>query len=342
VPDQQEPISPDLTVLIATYNRAAGLHTLLESVLAQETGAFRFEVIVVDNNSSDHTRDVVAELASTGRIPLRYLFEAEQGRSEALNTGLDAVRAPIVATIDDDQIMPPGYLAVLLRAFHENPEVAFVGGKVLPIWEQEPPHWLTPAHWSPLAMADYGDVPFLVGAHRPICLLTCSFRTADLRAAGGFQPGLAVTGRDQIGGQEDAEMQERLWRAGRPGLYDPALVLHHHAPALRLTREYHLRWHRGHGRFSALRREERIERSRAHLFGVPAHLYRGAASAACGWIAASVRGSAARAFRHRTRLAYFRGFLEQRFAQRRAQRAHTTTPSLGQSAADPPRIPQPR
>lgn len=311
----------DITVLVCTYNRADDLRALLESVLAQEThGCLEYEVLVVDNNSSDHTREVVEELIAAGHSRLRYLFEVKQGLSEALNAGLAATRGEFVQKIDDDQLMPPGYLAQLVRAFRENPDVAFIGGKVLPIWEQQPPHWLTREHWSPLGMADYGDEPFIVDEDRPVCLLTGAFRTADLLAAYGFRPGLGVSGREQIGGQEDSEIQERLLHAGRVGLYLPALTTLHRAHVHRLTKEYHVRWHKGHGRFSALRRDSSLERARARLAGVPSHLYRSTAVALLGWVGALLRGESASAVNYRMQLAFFQGFFKQRRSDERAAR----------------------
>lgn len=305
----------DLTVLVCTYNRADDLSELLESVLAQPTdGRFEYEVFVVDNNSSDRTRAAVEALIARGSPRLRYQFEGRQGKSFALNTGLASARGEIVAIIDDDQLMPPGYLIEMMAAFRGQPEVAFIGGKVLPIWEEEPPSWLTPQHWGPIGMADYGDEPIKVNEHRAICLLTCAFRIADLRSVGGFRLELGVTGSDAIGGIEDAEIQERLWRSGRPGLYLPALVLRHRAPRRRLTHAHFLRWHRGHGRFRALHREVGAEHSRAWLFDVPGYIYRQALLDLFGWLGNMARGRSERAFDNRARLCFFKGFFQQRYA----------------------------
>jgi hypothetical protein len=136
----------------------------------------------------------------------------------------------------------------------------------------------------------------------------------------GFRPGLGVTGRAQIGGQEDAEIQERLWRSGRVGLYLPHLVTQHRAHGNRLTQAYHFRWHRGHGRFTALRRMDDVERSRAHLFGVPSHLYRSGVEGLLGWVGAMLRGDELHAMDCRIRFVWFQGFFTVRYAEWRASR----------------------
>jgi glucosyl-dolichyl phosphate glucuronosyltransferase len=301
-----------LTVLICTYNRAADLRKAVHSAVGQqglESGAY--EVIVVDNNSTDGTRDVVAGFGPPTGVELRYYFEQRQGKSHALNTGLSNAAGAIVSIIDDDQIMPPNYAAELLRLFGEHPEASFIGGKVLPVWESEPPTWLTSERWSPIGMSDYGDEPFLVNAKRPVCLLTCAFRLADLNAVGGFRTELGVTG-SAMGSTEDAELLERLWSSGRPGRYEPSLVLRHLAPARRLTQSYYRRWHRGHGRYSALRREPSVERSSFRVLDVPSHMYRQAVLDGMRWVSRALRRDREAAFNLECSLCFFSGFLAQR------------------------------
>jgi hypothetical protein len=117
-------------------------------------------------------------------------------------------------------------------------------------------------------------------------------------------------------------MLERLWCSGRPGLYLPSLVLQHKAPARRLTRAYYRRWHRGHGRFTALRREAAVEQSRTRFLDVPAHLYRKAITDAGHWLGSKFTGASEDAFDRECFLYFFRGFFEQRVSDlRRARRS---------------------
>ncbi len=94
---------------------------------------------------------MVESFIQRGHLNLRYIFESRQGLSHARNTGIENSSAPIVALFDDDERVAPNWLASIKRAFDEHSEVDFIGGKILPHWETEPPQWLTSDHWSPLA-----------------------------------------------------------------------------------------------------------------------------------------------------------------------------------------------
>lgn len=129
--------------MIATHNRSVRLATALRCVLAQTAREPTFEIIVVDNNSSDGTRElveVVAHIDAWGR----YLFEPRQGVSHARNAGIAEARAPIVAFTDDDVCVSPEWTTAIGQAFQHNPWADFVGGRVLPSWPRAVPSWLTP------------------------------------------------------------------------------------------------------------------------------------------------------------------------------------------------------
>lgn len=307
--------SVDVTVLICTFNRATDLAESLASVLAQETGGrFTYEVLVVDNNSTDGTRRVVEGLIAAGHRTLRYLFEGRQGRSNALILGVSAARGRLFALADDDVLVGRDWLATIVDTFDARPDISFLGGKVLPRWAADPPRWLTPRHWSAIALSDYGDEAFVVDADRQICLLAGAFRTDVVRAVGGYREGLGVS-QDQIGGTEDVDLFGRLFRNGYRGLYVPDLVLHHKVAAGRTTKAYHRRWHVGHGRFYARMRAADVEVGSYRLFDVPAHLYRQAAVDALQWAWHMVSRRRDEAFWYETRLRYFYGFVRERRRQ---------------------------
>ncbi|MEJ7576972.1 MAG: glycosyltransferase [Pyrinomonadaceae bacterium] len=314
--DEETQTAVDMTLLVCTFNRSGDLREMLQTALAQETdGEFAYEVLVVDNNSSDDTRGVVEELIRRGHANLRYLFEGRQGKSHALNTGLSHVRGWAYTICDDDFLLPEDWLKKISAAFHSHPEASFVSGKVLPAWGATgaPPAWLTARHWSAIAMTDYGEEEFYVDEENQLCLLACSFRTSDVKAVGGYHAELGVT-KNQIGGTEDFELLQRLWKSGRKGIYLPHIWFHHKVTRERLTKQYHRRWHTGHGRFCAAMRAEEIEKSRTRLFDVPAHLYRQAATDALLWTKCSLRGQSEAAFVHETQLRFFAGFFRKRRA----------------------------
>jgi glycosyltransferase involved in cell wall biosynthesis len=308
-----------VSVVLPTYNRADGLERAATSVLQQTAPPETYELIVVDNNSTDRTSRVLAELIARNGDRVRHVVETKQGVAFARNRGIDEARAAVVAFFDDDVRVTPEWIETIVREFAANPQLECIGGRVLPDWEEPPPSWLTPAHWAPLALQDLGDVPVTLSAEDQRGLISANLacRKSLFTRVGGFAPAFQRV-KDGIGSIEDDEWMRRLWRSGGRARYVPELVAWTDVPVSRLTRAYHRRWHAGHGRFYAVLRAEEMERSsKGSLFGVPAHMYRSAVTSAVGWIAAACQRRSAAAFTHEVRLRFFRGFLVQRLAERR-------------------------
>ena len=304
---------PDVSVVLSTYNRGPLLESAIRSVLAQQGGSPAFELIVVDNNSTDATRGIIERLASADPR-VRAVFEPRQGLSHARNAGISQAQAPIIAFTDDDVRVEADWIATIVRAFDEHTSADLVGGRVLPMWPSDPPAWLTRDHWAPLALVDHGDEPIAITTGQSIGVIgaNMAFRRTVFDEVGLFASACQRV-KDGIGSLEDHEYLLRLLRTGRRGVYDPRIVVHAEIQPNRLDRAYHRRWHRGHGHFHALLRSEQMEASkRGTLFGVPAHLYRQALADLFGWARATIAGEPAAAFQHDVRLRFFYGFFRTR------------------------------
>ena len=315
----------DVSVALCTYNRCRVLKGAIESVLSQQSNGVRYEVIVVDNNSTDDTSRVVDGFIARGCSNLRYAFESRQGLSYARNTAVSVARAPLLAFTDDDVRVDPNWIATIKRTFDSHPDAAWIGGKVLPQWASAPPKWLTTEHWSPLAVQDNGDVPFY-SSQSQICLIgaNLAIRKDVLEQFGGFQPNLQRVA-DSVGSMEDHELQIRMWKADRLGLYVPDLVVMSNVPPDRLTKKYHRRWHLGHGHFYAKARLDEWERSSVGwLFDVAIHVYKSAALDAFRWLTCVARGNFRRAFKYETDLLFFAGFFRTHYREfvERGERSH--------------------
>ncbi|HVL68579.1 MAG TPA: glycosyltransferase [Vicinamibacterales bacterium] len=326
------------SVVIATYNRAADLRETLRS-LAGLTPDGPWEVIVVDNNSTDATRAVVEEAAAAFPAPLRYVFEAKQGRSPALNAGIRASAGEIVATTDDDVRVPGDWLNAAARGL-DALGCDYVGGRVLPIWGAPRPAWIPDRggrQWAVIALLDYGPEPIEFGARVPLGV-NMAFRREAFDRAGLLDPD---TGRraGTLLGQEVREWCIRARKAGVRGFYLPEMVVEHIIPADRLRKAYFRRWFYWRGISRALLYEragldmEAPERTTLdftkvpHILGVPRYLYRKALAAAVDWVSASLRGDAVAAFEHETWLWFFAGILRQRARDSwRRPRAAATRP----------------
>lgn len=304
---------PALSIILPTYNRVGSLRHAIAALLRQTAPPDSYEIVVVDNNSSDGTPQAVAEI---GDPRVRLVREPRQGLSYARNAGLEAARAPIVAFTDDDVEAAPGWVTTILSALDAHPEVDGAGGRVLPAWVQKRPSWLTREHWAPLALQDHGDGRRIFDRSRPIGLIgaNVAFRRAVFDRIGLFSKDVQRV-KDGIGSTEDHDLLSRLYAGGGRMLYEPRMLVMARVQPDRYDREYHRRWHEGHGRFHALMRSPEMERARLSPLGVPGHLLRTAAGDAARWLTSIVSANWERAFLAELRLRFFKGFVWTRLAR---------------------------
>lgn len=314
-PRSSDQADPEVSVVLCTYNRSNLLARAL-AALVRQTDAPPYEVVVVDNNSSDDSREVIDRFASIGIV--RYVFEPVQGLSHARNRGVASAGADILAFTDDDVRVGPTWVRSIATAFSEQPDVDVVGGKVEPEWEADPPAWLPQAGHAPLALVDYGARPFRIDPAHPRCLIgaNLAIRRRALERVHGFSPRVQRV-RDGVGSTEDHECQMRLLNSGAAALYDPRIVARAVVPRERLSKRYHRAWHKGHGRFYALMRDPLFEGSSAGtVLGVPAHVYRSAIGEATAWAASLLLGRRSLAFAHELKLRFLTAFAVQRIFER--------------------------
>lgn len=327
----------DVSVVISTFNRADDLSDTLESLRAQESGGVRYEVIVVDNNSTDRTRDVIQSRIANGDSHLRYLFEGRQGVSCGRNAGIRAAHAPIIAFTDDDVLVAPTWIANIKRAFDANPDVDYLSGKMLPVYAADPPPWLTPSNSGPCTIRDRGDEPIYSKAGHFFpgwATVNLAFRRDMLSRVGPFA-------EDFFRG-EDLELIVRVWGANGRGMYTPDVIVRHKVPAERMTKSYHRMWHTREGDirsrvryFEIFETDGRIRREVpdwATLFGVPPFVYRKLVTAGANWLAASVRRDEALAFYHECQVRQLGSYVRTRFKQNAAVRTQSPLRDLASFA----------
>lgn len=305
-----------ITVLIATYNRADLLARTLDTIALSQIDR-RWDLVVVDNNSSDHTRQVVERRVPSYPVPLRYIFEARQGKSIALNTALAQITAPVIAFTDDDVRVPPGWLNALTAPLFARADIDYTGGPVRPMWERRKPRWLdeTGDLGGTIAVKDHGPEPFIFeeAGRTPLGVNMC-VRASLIERIGGFRADLGRSGASLLG-QEQAEFFCRSRAIGARGLYVPSAGLEHFVPASRLTRRYFRRWWfwKGvsHARLHRIHPVTEVGvdlRQTPHLFRVPRYLFGNALRHLRGWVVAVARRDRPRAMRHAMALAYCAGY----------------------------------
>ena len=238
----------DFTVIIATRNRAESLRETLASLAAQETGgAFTYEVLVADNGSTDATRQVVEALAKTYPVPLRYVYEGRVGKPFALNTGIQQARGGLLAFTDDDVIASPTWLHALWMCFEEE-GADVIGGKILPIWVDGKPSWLTDeviAVIHSIGCIDRGERRLVGTSPHAWCWVggNAAMRREVVKRIGGYDV--------RIRRCEDTEYFRRCIRNGLKAVYEPTAVVHHKIGADRLTVPYFRYWRRESGHYHA-------------------------------------------------------------------------------------------
>ena len=336
------------SIVIPTYNRADELRATLSSLSSLSSDA-PWELLVVDNNSRDATRDVVTEAARHFPVELRYLLEPEQGRSAALNAGIRASRGEIVVTTDDDVRVEPDWLDRAGDAL-ASLQCDYVGGRVLPLWGAPRPDWV-PDHggkqWAVIALLDYGPepIPFFTRAHRVPLGVNMAFRREAFDRAGLWDNSVGRR-KGTLLGQEVREWMFRAREVGLRGSYAPALVVRHVIQQDRLRKQYFRRWYYWNGISRALLYRNAwidmqapestdMDYSRVpHVFGVPRFYFGKAPRELRRLFLSASRGDRVGAFDAELWLWFLAGVLRQRWKDRGLPRPPATArpraaPSLG-------------
>lgn len=261
-----------ITVILCTYNRCLSLATALQSVAASRLpDSVEWEVLVVDNNSPDQTREVVEDFSRQYPGLFRYRFEARQGKSHALNAGIREARGDILAFVDDDVTVEPTWLGNLTAVLlDEGP--AGAGGPILPEPGFSPPRWLSSSGKYVLApFALFSPRPDPGELAEPPWGTNMAFRKTMFEKYGGFRTDLGPSPGSEIR-NEDTEFGRRLLAAGERLSYVPSAVVYHPVPEVRLRKHYHLAWWFAKGRADV--REFGVPSETARLLGIPLQLFR--------------------------------------------------------------------
>lgn len=313
-----------LTAVICTRNRAARLGVALES-LAVQTGvtADQFDVLVVDNGSSDNTLEVAEEWGKKLPFRLTTAVEPRMGVSFARNKSVEVARGDVIAFLDDDAIANAGWAAGHLDAYKSDPMVRGVMGRILPIWEAERPDWLDSSLETYLTVADYGEEPFDVSGtgHAPVGANMSLSRQAMLDA-GGFDVRFGFGGLMKIPHEEN-DIASRIQRLGWKIVYWPRATVRHGVPADRMTLKWFKRRVFDQGRGEYLFDVEHHGRGRVLKKAVIGALVRGPVFAAVASID-YLLGNRARAARRASVSWYLLGYLKE-LACVRAHSSRTET-----------------
>lgn len=228
-----------LTAIICTYNRAKYIGPLLESVAKNDLAKSEYEIVLVDNNCTDNTREICEAFAKAHKdVNFRYVTEPEQGLSAARNKGIKEAKGEVIVYIDDDALVDTWYLRTYAECFAMHPETMACGGPIEPLYETEEPSWMTPYTKALLtAWMNYGDKVREYPKGRYPGGGNAAYRKEVFDKVGLFNTALGRKGGNLMG-SEEKDIFDKMQALGMQVLYLPTPVLHHIIPQTKLEPDY--------------------------------------------------------------------------------------------------------
>ena len=249
--------SLSISVVICTYNRADYIQEAMESLYNQSLSKDAFEVIIVNNNSSDSTEIVCTNfIANHLDAQFSFINEPQQGASFARNTGAKISKSPLLCFMDDDAVAEKNYLQRIIHFFESNPLAGGLGGRIIPRYLPAEPTWMSYFVSSLVGNFDYAKEVTKFSPNKYPLESNMIVRKEDFLAVNGFNTALpGVIGNFRIGG-EGKEFFLKLKTQGKSIYYDPSIIVEHVVETKKLTAEYLYRVASGIGRGERVRTKE--------------------------------------------------------------------------------------
>jgi glycosyltransferase involved in cell wall biosynthesis len=230
----------EISVIVCTRDRASSLNEfLLSATLLKTPPGTVWELLIVDNGSTDHTAHVVTSFEE--RLPVKRLWQPEPGLSNARNFGVRHAAGKYIIWTDDDVLLDTGWLAAYREAFTRWPDGAVFGGKVTPLVKEPTPAWFRsalPDLSFLLSARDFGDQPVTLNVEADRLPFGANFAIrADVQRLHPFDPALGVAPGRRRGGEETTVIGTILG-SGKPGWWVPAAAVAHVISTDRQTTNY--------------------------------------------------------------------------------------------------------
>jgi glycosyltransferase involved in cell wall biosynthesis len=221
---------PEIAAIICTHNRDRYLGAAIDSLLTQDRADY--EIIIVDNASSDRTKEVVQPRLDNPLV--KYVYEPELGLSVARNRGAKETEALILAYLDDDAEASSQWLRIIAQAYRDNEKLAIAGGKVtliLPEGINSLPKWLSEDMAGALGSYDLGTkILYLDNPNLTPRGLNYSLRRSFLEEIGGFDPNLGRVGKNLLSNEELLMTELALEKGWQVAYLPEALAAHNVSP----------------------------------------------------------------------------------------------------------------
>jgi glycosyltransferase involved in cell wall biosynthesis len=240
-----------VSIVICTWNRCELLRSTLESLCSLVVPADQqWEVVVVNNNSTDATDEVITAFQEL--LPLRRLFESELGASRARNAGVRAAMGELILFTDDDVRVDPNWMTAYLEAVARWPDAMYFGGVIRPWFAADVPRWVKrneTALAGMLCLLDLGPVSRRLQSGESPYGPNMAVRRAALELA-SFSERVGRKGHEQVRGSEPSLFLS-LEQLGVPGVWVPTARVSHYIPGCRANFKYLWSYYRGNGRGAA-------------------------------------------------------------------------------------------
>ena len=193
-----------LSVIICTYNRDRYIYNVLRSLAENSLPRTEYEIVLVDNNCTDRTREECARFqADYPQVAFRYVTERQQGLSHARNRGIGEARGEVLVYVDDDATVNREYLRTYGDFFHHHPQAWAAGGPILPVYETAEPAWFS--HYTKALITGYlyeGDTPHPFRHGKYPGGGNAAYRREVFDRTGPFNPALGRKGNSLAGAEE--------------------------------------------------------------------------------------------------------------------------------------------
>jgi len=228
-----------LSVIICTYNRDKYIYNLLKSVAENDLDISLYEVVLVNNNSTDNTESECKRFETDfPEVSFQYHLECNQGLSYARNRGIVEAKGNIVVYVDDDATINTEYLTTYYQFFNANTNVYAAGGPILPVYETEEPKWMsrytrqliTGKLYIGNKTKEFPKGAFPGGGN-------AAYRKSVFDKVGLFNVDLGRKGTSLIGAEEK-DLFDKMTAQGIKFFYLPKAILYHIIPASKLTEEH--------------------------------------------------------------------------------------------------------
>jgi glucosyl-dolichyl phosphate glucuronosyltransferase len=240
-------MTPTISVVVTTYNRSELLRNCLESLCQQTLDRSLYEVIVVDNLSTDDTRQIVEDFKETGIVS--YFIESQAGMNYARNLGLKEARGNYVAYIDDDALAAPNWLEVAFREITTRlPPLDCLGGPIFPFYTSMRPEWFEDKYEI---RRDWKSPRYLKSGE-PFSGSNMIWKKNTLEELNGFNPDVGVIGNTlRLGGE--TIVFSKIWSVfASPQMYfSPDLIVRHWVPEFKMKVSYRLKRNIAQGQYLA-------------------------------------------------------------------------------------------